>query len=413
MPRILLIIIFFLIAVRPTNADVADEIKEYNKKGMPQVGSAMDSSGLTPNPTPGENFIDKLLGCGDVKVHGYSVAEQTEKDEVELISFFKRLLSLFGIGQNPCDIGNENAQKFMNDKYPLGEGRKILSKIEQNKNLALGESFLVLGTQNSGYSDQAMEYALDCSYCVNMPLGTCNCTPATPTPTVTPIPEVTSSILPGSYPSTYPLPDDSRYYGDTAKCRPYDYIRTSIPLPQICKENPDRFDTDSSISNGSCKIPNKGYCSPECLKPFFANDIVMARKASMICYKESVGQINHINDGCLKGVSNEYSVGLFQINLKNEDKNPWTKQPRSYQCWDTVEPAGSISCTRGVNIDSCTQKFIVPEFNIAEAWNLWYDRYIYYTSVYNNDLCDVKGGGLKWIWWGWTSAQEKYCNIPF
>lgn len=428
MPRILLIIIFFLIAVRPINADVADEIKEYNKKGLPQVGSAMDASGLlitvTPDPTSGWNPFANLFKSDQEKIHGYSLAEDKKNDAIAITTFWSWLLSLIGIGQNPMDIGNDNAQKFVNDKYPLGKGREILSKIEQNKDLALGESPQVLGTQYSSYSDQAMEYALDCSYCVNMPLGTCNCAPATPTPTPTPSPlpditgiNVTGGVTPAidlsQYQSEYPLPKGP------AACRNkygHDYIQSPASLPSICYEMPginDYKTGSSAFSNGTCKYPTKGYCSPGCLKQFFGNDQIKAEKAAMICYKESKGNAYAVNKGCFSGVSNEYSVGLFQINIKNEDKNPFTGYPRSYQCWNAVESTGGISCTKGAKFDFCTTKFSYPEINIPEAWNLWFDREIYYT-----DICTVQNpGGVRWIWWGWSTAQAGpapfYCDIKY
>lgn len=400
MPRIVLSLLFLLLfSVKPVFADVAEDVKEYNTKSLPPEG-ASSVNGAIISVTPPDNTNAS---------YEYSLGEHVEEDPRDESVWFQRILDFFRdlFGQGVTDTGNKNAQNFLNARLPQGVGEQMIARVNNTSELAQNNNTNVLGT----VSNQAMDYAYGCTLCGSLPPGLCTCDP-NPTPTPTPVspsefPTPTGGV--SAFPTTYPIPTGNDYNLDTAKCRPYDYIKSPVILPSVCRESPSNFDKDSTISNGSCLIPDKGFCSPLCLKPFFGNDIVMAKKAAMICYKESGGDTYDLNDGCFNGISNEYSVGLFQINLKNEDSNnPWTQAPRSYQCRGTVIPVGQISCKAGPNIDSCRSKFQIPEINIPEAWNLWYDRYLYYT-----DLCTVYGGGLKWIWRGWTAAYPEYCDIKY
>lgn len=407
MPRIVLSLLFLLlISVKPVFADVAEDVKEYNKKSLPPAGSEIDISGISISNTPAPEKTNES--------YEYDLAEdKIEETPRDIRVWFQKILDFFQdlFGQGVTDVGNRNAQNFLNARLPQGVGEQMIARVNNTSELAQNNNTNVLGT----VSNEAMDYAYGCTLCGSLPPGLCTCGPS-PTPIETPSPTpVSPSGFPtptggvSAFPTTYPIPSGQDYYRDTGKCRPHDYIKSPVTLPSVCRESPSKFDKDSTISNGSCLIPDKGFCSPLCLKPFFGNDIVMAKKAAMICYKESGGDTYDFNDGCLNSISNEYSVGLFQINLKNEDSNnPWTQTPRSYQCRGTVIPVGQISCKAGPNIDSCRSKFQIPEINIPEAWNLWYDRYLYYT-----DLCTVYGGGLKWIWRGWTAAYPEHCDIKY
>jgi len=57
------------------------------------------------------------------------------------------------------------------------------------------------------------------------------------------------------------------------------------------------------------------YCDPAFLAPYFGGDMTKAQKASIICNRESGSSPIAKNDGCLRGETVDYSIGLFQINL--------------------------------------------------------------------------------------------------
>ena len=449
MPRIIVIILLFLIIVTPVNAQAVspvptptgfwnfitnlfdlvkenktdETVSEHRKKILP-FGINQDFGGVnikvTPNPTTGENPVASFhsqQGSSELEIlsRDYANIHTVNQDPADLNTFLSSILAFFQklFGQGVVDVGNENAQNFYNALLPQGEGEKQLARTSKPNELAQGGNSNILGTQ---VSDTAMANAYPLAKCTNLPFGVGNCSsvvssqtniPAVTLPVATPPPAVDLS----EYASEYPLPN-----GPLACRKKYghDYIASPVSLPDICYEMPDRYDLGSSaFSNGTCRIPNKGFCSPGCLKPFFNNNQTMAEKAAMICYKESRGDLYvKPNRGCFDGISNEYSVGLFQINLKNEDTNPYTRDPRSYQCWDAVESTGGIRCREGDRFNFCTRKFQAPEVNIPEAWNLWFDREIYYT-----DICTVENpGGVRWIWRGWSVAYpppQGFCDIKY
>ncbi|OGH21408.1 MAG: hypothetical protein A2958_01270 [Candidatus Levybacteria bacterium RIFCSPLOWO2_01_FULL_38_13] len=69
----------------------------------------------------------------------------------------------------------------------------------------------------------------------------------------------------------------------------------------------------SNTSSNTCtqQYEGTGYCSVANLLPYFGNDPIKALTASLICESESGGYPFKINDNCQ---TNDYSIGLFQIN---------------------------------------------------------------------------------------------------
>lgn len=109
---------------------------------------------------------------------------------------------------------------------------------------------------------------------------------------------------------------------------------------------------------GNCSL-GTGPCSVENLLPFFGNSVDIATKASKICNKESGSNPMAKNDGCLTGVSCDYSIGLFQVNLLAHCPGAFS----SYSC------SAPISCTIGNQntLQSCETRLLDPTGNINEA----------------------------------------------
>ncbi len=119
--------------------------------------------------------------------------------------------------------------------------------------------------------------------------------------------------------------------------------------------------------SGSLKC-NAGtnLCSPENLSSFGSN----ANTASIICNAESGGQSNVINKDCLKGISVDYSVGLFQFNMM-------AQCAKAFSCLDTTAKdgpscAGGTYCTIGnpAMLDNCVATFLNVKYNMDAAVKL-------------------------------------------
>lgn len=103
-------------------------------------------------------------------------------------------------------------------------------------------------------------------------------------------------------------------------------------------------------SGNACteKYEGTGYCSVENLKQYFGGDAGKALVASMICQTESTSNPNGLNTNC---GTNDYSVGLFQINLVAHCAGAYA----------------GLSCKNLIDIDKrnvCESKYKNPEENI-------------------------------------------------
>ena len=119
-------------------------------------------------------------------------------------------------------------------------------------------------------------------------------------------------------------------------------------------------DAKSCINPGEqCCIPKEGYCSLDNLTTNIrANFGANADEAAKICRRESVwSNLNIVNDGCLPYSdakynkaehTNEYSVGLYQLNLL---ANP------SFDYYNTVGTAMSVYTNR----HTCKEAFILTD----------------------------------------------------
>ncbi|MCL4397871.1 hypothetical protein M1403_02460 [Patescibacteria group bacterium] len=139
--------------------------------------------------------------------------------------------------------------------------------------------------------------------------------------------------------------------------------------------------------------PIGNACSVANLSSTFTSDQV--ENASRICYRESGGKSTKTNDGCNDGTNrhNEYSVGIFQINLFAHDylckeipggKNPFLKPYCGKDCGD--------ACDRDENLlKQCADYWRQDDHNAAAA-----------ARLSNNGQ----------TWKAWSTAKPQYCNIP-
>lgn len=121
------------------------------------------------------------------------------------------------------------------------------------------------------------------------------------------------------------------------------------------------------------------FCSVENLKSYFGNDETIARKASIICQRESGSNPGALNDGCLTGDTADYSIGLFQINML-------AHCPGAFASYSINPPACKIGNQQ--ILDACVAKYSDPVENI---------RYVKSLSKDGTD------------WGPWSAATA--CNI--
>ncbi|OGG23417.1 hypothetical protein A3E42_00020 [Candidatus Gottesmanbacteria bacterium RIFCSPHIGHO2_12_FULL_40_13] len=396
--------------------NVTEEVREYNKKSLPlldpdQINVSGVNISVTPDPTAGVNPVDQISGQEGEGVadaaYQYCLSEQVEEDPLDADTFFGKILTFFRelFGTGVVDTGNKCAQDALNAQLPPGVGSQALSRINTTSNLAMSENSKVLGSTPgviSSVSDQAMVGSFDCSRCAGLPLALCSCgdfAGTNPDEGLTPVPEPTG-----------PTPGEPEPTGDANPSQPGN-------LPAVCFEKPtcldgNRADCYKNSNAGQCFIYTKGFCSVDCLKPYFGGDKLKAEKASQVCNRESGGNpyivnrsclyskdgINNDNDGnkCIDladnaanfcpvryydGATVDYSIGLFQINLLAHCSASAPKYT-----WDPP------TCTFGSNSerDKCEKNFTNPEENIKYA---------------------VKLSQNGTYWKPWSAAGPAYCNI--
>lgn len=131
-------------------------------------------------------------------------------------------------------------------------------------------------------------------------------------------------------------------------------------------------------SGNACTQPHEGtgYCSVENLKQYFGGDGSKALIASMICQDESGSNPNALNTNC---GTNDYSVGLYQINLVAHCEGAYA----------------GLSCNNLINIgkrNTCEVKYKNPEGNITY-------------------MLGLSQGGTKWSAWStWGRVQTRLAS---
>ena len=375
MPRLLVIFLLLLVSVKTVSASVGEDVQLFNQKSLPPVGSQLGvddlNNPITPDPTEGAPASGLLN-----EVKQYAHAETTESECLGVECFFKDLLArirqLLGIGIK--EEGNRYAQNFLCARLPQGVCNEMLARASGSKNLAQGNNTNVLGIGANGVSENAMDFAYDCSRCASLPFGACLCA------------------------------NTADYSGDLDPTPTGNLPVIPENMPAVCYEEPvcDRID----LSVGKCNICSKGFCAVDCLKPYFGNDEHLALRASQICNMESGGDPYAINMGCLRdsGKTLEYSIGLFQMSMWHEDFDPYTGEPRTYQCHGALsnQQVSPIYCEKGPDFDKCTTEFQNPAKNASGAYKLFLDRDLWIKDSYNH-----------LVWQAWSVALPKYCDIKY
>ncbi|QQS39070.1 hypothetical protein IPM62_00415 [Candidatus Woesebacteria bacterium] len=170
------------------------------------------------------------------------------------------------------------------------------------------------------------------------------------------------------------------------------YLRHGMP--------PGSGDPVPPTQPGNCAPVENGPCSVTNLLNYFPNQVA-AENASQICAQESGGNPTRTNYGCLTGVSPDYSVGLFQINL-----HPLaTFTPRCPGSFvidylpSGTHPLNWCEVANQSLLDACVENYIDPERNIREAVRLACGSY----NPPSNAICNFSSN--------WTIAATR-CGIP-
>lgn len=87
---------------------------------------------------------------------------------------------------------------------------------------------------------------------------------------------------------------------------------SQVPPPGEETPSPSPPPPEDTVRACTQPYAGTGYCSVDALKNYFGNNEGRAIVASLICQAESLSFPFALNDNCL---TNDYSVGLFQINL--------------------------------------------------------------------------------------------------
>jgi hypothetical protein len=130
---------------------------------------------------------------------------------------------------------------------------------------------------------------------------------------------------------------------------------------------------------GGCQVFSGDHpCAPENLEKFFVGEPKEnMRKLSAICSRESGGRVNAANLSCLNpGGSNDYSIGLFQINTVGT-------------C--VTSTGGDPKCVKKADTDSCVAPLYTPEGNIQAAVG----KYAGSRDYFGNPFCPWNPRGLR------------------
>ncbi len=259
------------------------DLKRINKGDLPPLN--IDSGGAKKEDDCVDEAADTVLE--GAQQYNIAASRGQPPSETSSLNWWQSALDKV-IDAFP--FGNKKAEEYLNASLPPNVGTEIL--VSEGQPLASqGETLRgqrgqgVLGI--FGSKDKAMERALSVKYCAGLPAGLCgedSMPLGTKKDTVSPTPGVGEV---GQYPEIVPPPGCGQ--ADSG--------------------------TDGYTGN-ECALVQTGWCSVSCLKRFTDGNIETAARLSQICMLESGGNpVAGPNTGCLKGRTQEYSVGLFQINL--------------------------------------------------------------------------------------------------
>lgn len=168
-------------------------------------------------------------------------------------------------------------------------------------------------------------------------------------------------------------------------------------------------DQDVTRGSGDCSVINDSSnpCDVERLKKALKNSSyasglsesqiqIRAENASMICNKESGGSPSSLNTACLQGISLDYSVGLYQINLLAHDikEGDRSSDPIKLNCPKFFTYSKGSTLCRVIDqskANECVNTLKKPEENIQKA-------------------LEISQGFRTFS--AWSSARPEFCNIP-
>ena len=135
---------------------------------------------------------------------------------------------------------------------------------------------------------------------------------------------------------------------------------------------------DYDPGSGTCE-EGVGYCDPVYLSGFFGGDMNKGSKASIICNRESGGNPSALNDNCLTGITADYSIGLFQINLLAHGVGS-LDCPSAFACYSLNPPACQVEEGQEDLLELCANELWDPIVNIQKMvevsswgtdWSAW------------------------------------------
>lgn len=359
-----------LAAIKGRKVDTT--LEDFNKASLPNSAKVIPAKQPKEEETKGESFktagedgedeekmpdIDPIYNAASQ----YTVASGVQTPKIGEEKRSTNVADSFaGIVNNPEKVvekGNQEAIKLADGQLPMGVTEKALSRVRQSPGIAdniSGRSAQVLGYTTFSGNNSVMPDVLSLLQCANLPYIPDN--------------RLCQNIVPTRIPEQPQEPVPS----------------PTIEIPPI---TPPPSTTPYPTPSGRCSL-GTGYCSVESLrnhiKEIFAlkdEEIEESSliKASIICNQESHGNPFEPNEGCLKGKSVDYSIGLFQINLLAHCPGAFS----SYT-WDPP------SCTIGDidKLNECKNKYFDVRENIKKAW-------------------EMSGRGSDWSAWG----AARYCGI--
>lgn len=330
---------------RVNNASVPFGVQEGIVSGAePLSGTPMASPSGTIQNT---DIVAKTAG-GYSNCVNAQTPYQTSADAPPF-DFWDTLGRLFSDPSKLFQFGNQKAVDCASEGVPQKAAESIVSQntyIGEVSNTALNTN--VMGAQSDQSQSRVMIDAMQQKECGSLPMGVCDGVKIANANTISPYPTTPST---GAYPTptiVTPTPSDN----------------------SISEVNPD--------PNGPCNGNGGDYCSASCLSHYWnPHD---AEIASYICLRESAGRPFVVNDGCLKGTSVDYSIGLFQINLLAH-----CTASGPHYTWHP--PSCSFDNNHERNI--CEQRLKSYDANIQEA-------------------VTISGNGTNWC--PWSTARPKYCS---
>ncbi len=332
---------------------IPENLMIINQSQLPYAATKGESTSNICQESNTKSIIN-VAGSIDVAKE-YQVARATRVNDGNIsvtanLSFFDLLWAntIGGIFSQ----GNKEADNFLRQGLPVEAAKNLLTMRKfsnSSHEIAQGSDPRVLGI--FGSQEEAMAVSLPALQCANLPYGIGDCAvsgnPVNPSPSVYPPPGSVS------------------------------------PTPGSVSPSPGDGGTGENV--GICPL-GVGPCSVDNLKKQeFFGDEEKARLASQICAAESNSNPLAKNDGCLKGRSCDYSIGLFQINMLAQCKEAF-----NYTCdWDSRKFTCEIIDEKKLN--KCVNDYYDPATNIRKAY-------------------EMSAGGTNWSSdWRYNA---KRCNIP-